>query len=123
MVLRSTGASDPDSDGLLASRHPIRTCIGCRKRAAATELLRVVAATDSHLLIPDPRRRAPGRGAWVHPVAECVDLAERRRAFARALRCPGPMDPSPIREYLAISRSDPPSVTQSVRNPAGVEEQ
>jgi predicted RNA-binding protein YlxR (DUF448 family) len=110
MVLRSTGVSDPGSDGSLAFQRPIRTCIGCRQRVEATELLRVVvgSAKPPFAVVPDPRRRAPGRGAWVHPVAECVDLAERRRAFARALRCPGPMDASAVREYLASKQPGKP---------------
>jgi len=41
---------------------------------------------------PDERRRLPGRGAWLHPSRDCLDLAVRRRAFARALRVPGPLD-------------------------------
>lgn len=79
---------------------PMRTCVGCRLRASAAELLRVVAGPDA-TVVPDPRRRLPGRGAWLHPVLECVDLAERRRAFARALRVPGALDPAPVRAYLA----------------------
>jgi predicted RNA-binding protein YlxR (DUF448 family) len=81
----------------------IRTCIGCRQRAAVAELLRVVAGPDTQsppTVLPDPRRRAPGRGAWLHPVSECVALAERRRAFGRALRVSTPMDPGPVREYI-----------------------
>ena len=35
---------------------------------------------------PDPDRSLPGRGAWLHPAAECLALAERRNAFARAFR-------------------------------------
>jgi len=50
--------------------------------------------------VPDPRRRAPGRGAWLHRDRQCVALAERRRAFARALREPGALDPAPVREYV-----------------------
>jgi predicted RNA-binding protein YlxR (DUF448 family) len=42
-----------------------------------------------------------GRGAWVHPDQRCVELAVRRRAFARALRVPGPIDPAPVCAYLA----------------------
>lgn len=100
----------------------IRTCIGCRQRAAAAELLRVVVAPDAIgkvprpederadiapggpvplPVVPDPRHRAPGRGAWLHRDPECVELAERRRAFARALRVPVALDPSPVREYVA----------------------
>jgi len=62
-------------------------------------LLRVVADGGA-TAVPDPRRRAAGRGAWLHPVPDCVDLAERRRAFGRALRVSGPLDPGPVREYV-----------------------
>ena len=98
MAVGSSTASDPEQSGAQA---PIRTCIGCRQRAAAAELLRVVAAgSTENLVVPDPRHRAAGRGAWVHRDAGCVALAERRRAFARALRVPGPIDPTPVREYV-----------------------
>jgi uncharacterized protein len=52
------------------------------------------------VVIPDPRRRFPGRGAWVHPVPECLHRAVRRSAFPRALRVPGPLDVDPVRSYL-----------------------
>ncbi|MDQ6849073.1 MAG: YlxR family protein [Actinomycetota bacterium] len=89
----------------------MRTCIGCRKRTVAAELLRVVVvpgAPDSGpVVVPDPRRRAPGRGAWLHPASECVELAERRRAFARALRVPAATDLTALREYLAKPPGNP----------------
>jgi uncharacterized protein len=85
-----------------AAANPVRTCIGCRQRAVATELLRVVVAPDATVpqVVADPRRRMPGRGAWLHPTGNCVELAVRRRAFARALRVPAP-DPAPVAEYVA----------------------
>ncbi|MDD0857398.1 YlxR family protein [Arthrobacter alpinus] len=33
----------------------------------------------------DVRRRMPGRGAWLHPILECWNLAIKRRAVGRAL--------------------------------------
>ncbi|WP_082587430.1 YlxR family protein [Nocardioides sp. Soil774] len=83
---------------------PVRTCVGCRARAAASELLRVVAGSDAEgrpALVPDPHRRAPGRGAHLHPTAECWQLAVRRRAFSRALRSGEPLDGAPVEDYLA----------------------
>jgi predicted RNA-binding protein YlxR (DUF448 family) len=65
---------------------PVRTCIGCRRRDEAGRLLRVVA--DGTTVVVDPRRRAPGRGAHVHPDAACVALAVKKRAFGRTLRAP-----------------------------------
>ncbi|WP_246085797.1 YlxR family protein [Pseudonocardia hydrocarbonoxydans] len=76
----------------------MRTCVGCRTRAGADDLLRVVA--EDGMLIPDPRRRLPGRGAWLHPDPECLHRAERRSAFPRALRVPGPLDTAGVRAHL-----------------------
>ncbi|WP_460407348.1 YlxR family protein [Actinophytocola sediminis] len=61
-------------------------------------MLRVVLV-DGNLAL-DLRRRAAGRGAWLHPDAGCLDKAERRRAFARALRVPGPLDIGSLRSGL-----------------------
>ena len=84
---------------------PMRMCVGCRERDAQDLLLRVVAVTtdpDAPSVRPDPRRRLPGRGAYVHPRPECLALAERRRAFPRALRLRGPADLGPLRVALGV---------------------
>ncbi|CAM4039552.1 MULTISPECIES: YlxR family protein [Tsukamurella] len=76
---------------------PVRTCIGCRRRAPAAELIRTVAvAGDDGALrvVVDGARRLPGRGAWLHDAPECVEQARRRNAFRRALRVSGPLDDS-----------------------------
>jgi predicted RNA-binding protein YlxR (DUF448 family) len=72
--------------------------VGCRRRAPAAELLRVVARDGA--VVPDPARRLPGRGAHLHPVLACLDLAERRKAFPRALRVPPPLDLTAVRDWL-----------------------
>ncbi len=72
--------------------------MGCRIRTAKSDLLRVVAVEGR--LVPDPRGRMPGRGAHLHPDLSCLVLAERRRAFPRALRLPGPLDAAVVREHL-----------------------
>ncbi len=67
---------------------PVRTCIGCRRTDSRSALLRVVLEVGEHgpTVVPDPERRRPGRGAWLHPAVSCLDLAVRRRGFGRALR-------------------------------------
>ncbi|KAF4409799.1 MULTISPECIES: YlxR family protein [Streptomyces] len=77
---------------------PERTCIGCRERAAKTDLLRIAVVGDA--CVPDPRGTLPGRGAYVHPVPVCIDLAVRRRAFSRAFRGRGPLDTAPVSAHL-----------------------
>ncbi|HYT10851.1 MAG TPA: YlxR family protein [Mycobacteriales bacterium] len=81
----------------------MRTCVGCRQRSPASELLRVVVVDGPSglRLVPDPRRRSPGRGASLHLATGCLDLAERRRAFGRALRVTGVLDAAALREYVA----------------------
>ncbi|MGI8758203.1 MAG: YlxR family protein [Acidimicrobiales bacterium] len=64
----------------------MRTCIGCRRLAPCEELTRVIRRFDGTLEVG---RALPGRGAWVCAGSvACVDQAERRRAFDRALRGP-----------------------------------
>ena len=76
----------------------IRTCVGCRWTGPSDALLRVVAIGDR--LEPDPGATRVGRGAWVHPDPACVEAAGRRRAWARALRHPGPLDDAMVRIHV-----------------------
>ncbi|WP_285598312.1 YlxR family protein [Kineosporia sp. NBRC 101731] len=82
---------------------PIRTCVGCRERAERSDLLRVVAAEvdGKWCVVPDPGHKLYGRGASLHPVPGCLELAERRRAFPRALRRGGPLDAVQVHEFVA----------------------
>ncbi|WP_084525216.1 YlxR family protein [Nocardia vaccinii] len=96
-TLAQRESSDPPRTG------PVRTCVGCRKRELAADLLRIVAqssGTDSIAVVPDPRRRLPGRGAWLHPSSACLSTAERRRSFGRALRVSGKLDISALEHYV-----------------------
>ena len=79
----------------------MRTCVGCRARDRKPSLLRVVVVDGA--LAVDPAGRLPGRGAHVHPDQACVDLADKRRAFPRALRVAGPLDVEPVRAHLQSS--------------------
>ena len=65
-------------------RSTVRTCIGCRRRAAASELVRLVLADG--VLRAGQRASHPGRGASIHPSEACVVAAVRTHAFARAFR-------------------------------------
>ncbi|WP_245531604.1 YlxR family protein [Corynebacterium capitovis] len=73
-----------------------------------THLLRLVAAPDgSGRVLPDPSRSLPGRGAWITPTLEAFELAEKRRAFGRALRLTAPPDVRDVRAYIAGVAKEP----------------
>ncbi|MFC5788226.1 YlxR family protein [Agromyces tardus] len=76
----------------------VRTCIGCRSRAPRSSLMRIVVRESR--VVADVSAVLPGRGAWLHPTLECFRLAERRRAFGRALRVSGPLDATEIENRL-----------------------
>lgn len=95
-----------------------RTCIGCRQRADANELIRIVVDADSPgELRVDRRRRLVGRGAHLHPTEACLDAAKRRRAFPRALRVRGSLSTAAIERHLAGDGSSP----SATRDPIGMD--
>ena len=102
------------------ARTPVRTCIGCRERAAKSELLRVVIGTGNDgqpAAVPDPDGTAPGRGAHLHPTTACYDLAVRRRAFARALRSGEGLSGAPVGEHLARTAQDSTAQSSTAASP------
>jgi predicted RNA-binding protein YlxR (DUF448 family) len=56
---------------------PIRSCIGCGRKAGQSELLRFVLVSTT---------ADPGRGAYTCRRLACFERALARRAFNRALR-------------------------------------
>jgi len=63
---------------------PERTCVGCRRKAPKRDLIRVARVREEDAFV-DPLGSAPGRGAYVHRDAACIETAIRTRAFERAL--------------------------------------
>ncbi|MDV8000425.1 YlxR family protein [Rhodococcus sp. IEGM 1408] len=94
---------------------PIRTCVGCRRRDIDSRLLRIVHDPQAAALSPDPRRRAEGRGAWVHRDERCITTALDRKAFIRALRVAGNVSQDAISEVLETmpsrARDHPPAAS------------
>jgi uncharacterized protein len=54
----------------------------------------------NHAVFVDTAGNLPGRGAWLHPDQQCLHVAIRRRAFARALRITGSPDTSAVVEWF-----------------------
>jgi len=72
----------------------VRTCVGCRRQAGKSELVRLVWRGS---VVVDRAQREPGRGAYLHAGPDCLALAVRRRSVGRALRVGG-VDPDLLRQ-------------------------
>jgi predicted RNA-binding protein YlxR (DUF448 family) len=76
-------------------KQPIRTCVGCGRKARQSELQRF-AALEGRLV---PGRDLPGRGVYTCPRVECFELARARSTFARVLRQRVVVEPELARIY------------------------
>ena len=70
---------------------PMRQCVGCREMKAKKELVRVVRSPEGEMSL-DFRGKAPGRGAYVCPQAECLKRAIKSKALERGLDCQIPQE-------------------------------
>lgn len=64
---------------------PERTCVGCRQATAGEALERFVYIEGQGIIF-DLRRKAPGRGVYVHPRIDCITQAVKRKGFARGFK-------------------------------------
>jgi predicted RNA-binding protein YlxR (DUF448 family) len=74
---------------------PVRTCVGCGRKAPQSELLRFVARDG--VLSPGRQESGhtqSGRSAYTCRRLACFERAVARRAFARVLRRPVRVEPS-----------------------------
>ena len=68
----------------MQKKSPHRQCMGCRERKAKRELIRVVRGPEGTVSL-DFSGKAPGRGAYLCPNAECLKKAIRSKALDRSL--------------------------------------
>ena len=64
---------------------PERTCIVTRRKASPDAMIRFVVGPDA-TVVPDIRRRLPGRGVWVTACEATVAEAVRKQAFGRGFK-------------------------------------
>jgi predicted RNA-binding protein YlxR (DUF448 family) len=62
-----------------------RTCIVTRQSAEPDQLIRFVAGPDARV-VPDIKRKLPGRGCWVTAERSHVEKAVAKKLFGRALK-------------------------------------
>lgn len=63
---------------------PLRTCSVCRVRGSKYNLIRIVKSPDNKPVI-DISGKLPGRGAYICPDSECIELAKKSGSLARAV--------------------------------------
>ena len=61
---------------------PMRQCMGCREHKPKKELIRVVRSPEGVISL-DFKGKAPGRGAYLCPDADCLRKAIRSKALER----------------------------------------
>ena len=66
-------------------REPVRTCVACREEAGKSALTRIVRRPDGTAAV-DRAGNAPGRCAYLHSDAACIETARKRRAVERSLK-------------------------------------
>ncbi len=78
---------EPEASGAEAAPTLVseRTCVVTRQTRAPEDLLRFVVAPDGSV-VPDIRRKLPGRGAWVLARQDCVAKAVSKGLLVRALK-------------------------------------
>ena len=76
---------------MVQKKIPMRQCLGCREMFPKRELIRVVRSPEGELSL-DFKGKAPGRGAYVCPQAECLRRAIKSRALERGLDCQIPQE-------------------------------
>ena len=62
-----------------------RTCALTREVKPVSELIRFVLGPDG-AVVPDVKRKLPGRGLWVSGTRNAVELAVKRNVFARGFK-------------------------------------
>jgi len=82
----------------------VRRCLGCLESDISENLLRCVALDNT--VVVDEAKKHPGRGAWVHPTAECVSQSLKRRAWSRALKQGPRLDCLAVEELVGQLTSD-----------------
>ena len=65
---------------------PLRKCVACNQMLPKDQLFRIARVDGKAQL--DLSYKAQGRGAYVCKNADCITLAEKKKAFNRGLKGP-----------------------------------
>ncbi|MFH0957792.1 MAG: YlxR family protein [Pseudomonadota bacterium] len=81
---------------------PIRTCIACRNKRPASEMIRL-AVLERALIETNRKMNLSGRGCYICPLEVCAEKASKKRLLQKALRSEMDLIPS-VQSILKRSR-------------------
>ncbi len=64
---------------------PVRTCVGCRNRRPAIEMIRM-KSHDKKLILTDNKTNFGGRACYICPLVKCAEKALKKGRLEKALR-------------------------------------
>lgn len=79
------GQDRGQNQGQIPVRGPVRRCIATGDTVSTDSLVRFVVGPDS-VIFPDLAGELPGRGIWVGGRRDLLELAVKKRLFARAAK-------------------------------------
>lgn len=82
---------------------PERMCCGCRRNRPKSEMIRVSADGQGNVRV-DSRAALGGRGGYLCPELNCIELARKRGGLSRGLKVAVPE--SIFEEIEQIARGD-----------------
>lgn len=82
-----------------------RTCIVTRVPGTPDTLIRFVRDPDG-IVVPDLRRKLPGRGVWVTAEAQTIARAVAKKLFARGFRAPANVPPDLVEQVAEHLRRE-----------------
>jgi hypothetical protein len=109
--------ADTDSGPRPAAAGTARLCVVTREVKPTEELIRFVVGPDE-TVVPDLKRKLPGRGAWATARRDVLAMAVKRGAFARAFRADvkaAPDLPATVEQLLERAVLDALGVARKAR--------
>ena len=64
---------------------PVRMCVGCQEMNNKKEMIRVIKTPEGTFML-DATGKKNGRGAYVCPSEECLQLARKNRGLERSFK-------------------------------------
>lgn len=66
-------------------KRPVRTCVACRKTGGKNDFIRLVRTPAGSIEVDLTGKRS-GRGTYICPTRECLELALKKKSIERGLR-------------------------------------